>query len=295
MLAGRGLATVPEEDFLPEVGETPELPTASPPPVSLPLHYNTEAHANTFLESSSPTHAHSPSHKAIAPLPQQHPSSVFPAGQIPLQQQHQQTSIKSPQQHHHQQQKEPQLVPLPTQSPPASFQASLGIASVPAQAQHLQPQQQSPNSSLQLQQPPTPPQQQLQQLQQPLTPPQQQLQQPLSPQLQSQQCPRSFIRSHSQHDLSTPPQPISLGDSSFVVPSVSTNRLCLRLPHPRHSAALEFLSTRLLSRRLFLSHSLSCPSSLAHSLTPSLSPHSVSVQVRSEAVFINNVQRRNDK
>ncbi|XP_037801771.1 MLX-interacting protein-like isoform X3 [Penaeus monodon] len=225
MLAGRGLATVPEEDFLPEVGETPELPTASPPPVSLPLHYNTEAHANTFLESSSPTHAHSPSHKAIAPLPQQHPSSVFPAGQIPLQQQHQQhqqTSIKSPQQQ--QQQKEPQLVPLPTQSPPASFQASLGIASVPAQAQHLQPQQQSPNSSLQLQQPPTPPQQQLQQLQQPLTPPQQQLQQPLSPQLQSQQCPRSFIRSHSQHDLSTPPQPISLGDSSFVVPSAVPRR-----------------------------------------------------------------------
>lgn len=263
MLAGRGLATVPEEDFLPEVGETPELPTASPPPVSLPLHYNTEAHANTFLESSSPTHAHSPSHKAIAPLPQQHPSSVFPAGQIPLQQQHQQTSIKSPQQHHHQQQKEPQLVPLPTQSPPASFQASLGIASVPAQAQHLQPQQQSPNSSLQLQQPPTPPQQQLQQLQQPLTPPQQQLQQPLSPQLQSQQCPRSFIRSHSQHDLSTPPQPISLGDSSFVVPSVSTNRLCLRLPHPRHSAALEFLS---LDPAAF-----EAPLSLAQSLMPFVS------------------------
>nr|XP_027215865.1 MLX-interacting protein-like isoform X1 [Penaeus vannamei] len=224
MLAGRGLATVPEEDFLPEVGETPELPAASSPPVSLPLHYNTRPHPPSW--SPRPPHPppHSPSHKAIAPLPQQHPSSVFSAGQIPLQQQqqHQQTSIKSPQQQH--QQKEPQLVPIPTQSPPTSYQASLGIAPVPAQTQHLQPQQQSPNSSLQLQQPPTPPQQQLQQLQQPLTPPQQQLQQPLSPQLQSQQCPRSFIRSHSQHDLSTPPQPISLGDSSFVVPSAVPRR-----------------------------------------------------------------------
>nr|XP_053634728.1 carbohydrate-responsive element-binding protein-like [Cherax quadricarinatus] len=215
MLAGRGLATVPEEDFLPEVGETPELPPPTSP-LSTPLQYTARVTASTaFLEPTSPTN--SPSHKSIT----QQQLPIYRTTQIPIQQEQQQQI---------QQQSNQQVVALPSQSPPnVSYQDSLVrsnlLSSQPQQPIHLQ----QPPTPPQLQKPPTPPL--LQQLQQPHTPPQQQshtppqqqLQQqsPTSPRLQQHhQAPRSFIRSHSQHDLSTQQQQaVSHHDSNqFVIP-----------------------------------------------------------------------------
>ncbi|XP_071541176.1 MLX-interacting protein isoform X6 [Panulirus ornatus] len=214
MLAGRGLPTVPEEDFLPEVGETPDLPPAPPsaPSTSPPLsshHYpGGVAPAQTFLEAASPTH--SPSHKPIT-TSLTHPkhSPVFRGNQIPL---HDQPAGGQGQQ-------QQQLVPLPTQSPPVSYQASLVRSPLLTQPQQTLLQQQPPPPAptqlqQQLQQPHTPPQQ----VQQPHTPPQQS---PASPQQAAP--PRSFIRSHSHHDLTTPQHqqpavPTPHHESSFVIP-----------------------------------------------------------------------------
>ncbi|XP_045617223.2 MLX-interacting protein isoform X2 [Procambarus clarkii] len=233
MLAGRGLPTVPEEDFLPEVGETPELPPNSPLNAS-PLQYTARV-TTAFLESTSPTN--SPSHK---PPTHQH-SPVYRSTQIPIQQEQQQPD-------------QAQLVALPAQSPPISYQTSLArsplLTSQPQQT--IQPQQPS-SSQLQHQQPHTPPQQSH-------TPPQQQQQQlqqqsPGSPRLQQQQqqqqqqAPRSFIRRHSQHDLSTQHQAVSHHDNPFAIPK--------SLPR----------------RRSHSSGGINCSSGLLGS--PSLAPHQV--------------------
>ncbi|XP_066947966.1 MLX-interacting protein isoform X3 [Macrobrachium rosenbergii] len=245
MLAGRGLPTVPEEDFLPEVGQTPELPppstTASPDqhlhqqqpsPVSA-LQYTARVTANPFLEAvPSPTHNTNNSstnnstsgHIAITGSPlghHPHPSPVYRSPQMPPLEQQQQ----------------PQLVSLPTQSPPSSYhQPSLlrhsTNGSLHSQSQtpiQLQPQpstsplqltQQQPLTPPQLQPPLTPPHLH----QQPHTPPQQLKQGPPSPQLQHHNSPRSFLRSHSQHELGTQQQQqqqqqiASHNDDAFVMP-----------------------------------------------------------------------------
>ncbi|KAK7087002.1 hypothetical protein SK128_007549 [Halocaridina rubra] len=229
MLACRALPTVPEEEFLPEVGPTPEIPPSSvassgqqqPSPAS--LHYTARLTANSFLEP-------------VPSPPQDNSGSQIPitASQSTISHHHQSPhnhSIYRPPQMPPLEQQSRQLVSLPTPSPPHSYhhQSPL-VRHQPTSHQSSVPLQQPPTPLHQLSQPLTPPLQLSQPLTppqlhaQPHTPPQQLKQEPTSSPPHLHQSPRSFIRSQSQHELNTQQQQVSHSDDAFVIPKLYPRR-----------------------------------------------------------------------